>query len=364
MTKVMLVKDRNVLGTKWVCNFANNLIEKGYDVYLVSDSFSKEGVGNYLSSKVNYFNLGKNILAKFIPAPLRFKRFIEKISPDVIICYFPKDLYNVALLKKPKAPIIMMMHNPPNEVFDKWQKNPLKRRIYQRLMQRVSVLQVLMNNFKALAEDYYTFPKIEIIPNQVIQIPEEKRRKLENENHKIVHIAQIAEQYKRQHLTLEAFAKVAKDFPDWSLDFYGKVKKGKHTEYYHRLLARVKELGLQDRVSFKGYSTDIDKVYQAVDINCTPSFSEGFGYGMADGLAFGVPGLGFADALGVNELIINEKTGFLVKDVDDYADKMKLLMSDKDLRIKMGKNASEDMQRYAPEAIISAWDKLIGETVK
>ena len=32
MTKVMLVKDRNVLGTKWVCNFANNLIEKGENI--------------------------------------------------------------------------------------------------------------------------------------------------------------------------------------------------------------------------------------------------------------------------------------------------------------------------------------------
>ena len=363
--KVLLVKDRNVLGTKWVLNFANQLVKRGYEVHLVSDSLTKAGnrEDSALSKSVHYTNLSHSLLSKLIPAPLKFKKFISKTKPDVIICYFPKDLYNVAVLGRPKAPIIMMMHNPPNEVFDKWQKSPIKKALYKSLMNKIAVLQVLMHNFAALADKYYDFKKIVVIPNQVIQIPLKDRRDLSKETHKITHIAQIAEQYKRQHLTLEAFAKVAKDFPKWTLNFYGKVKKGKHEKYYRRLLLRVKELGLQNRVKFNGYCNHIDKVYQQADINCTPSFSEGFGYGMADGLAYGVPGLGFASALGVNELIINEKTGFLVKDVDDYADKMRALMKDKALRIKMGKAAAKDMQRYAPKVVIDAWDKLIKETV-
>ena len=83
---------------------------------------------------------------------------------------------------------------------------------------------------------------------------------------------------------------------------------------------------------------------------------------MADGLAIGLPGVGFADAPAINELIINNKSGYLVKDVDDYADKLAKLMSDKALRIKMGEFARQDMKRYAPQKIIDKWVNLIERT--
>jgi hypothetical protein len=38
-------------------------------------------------------------------------------------------------------------------------------------------------------------------------------------------------------------------------------------------------------------------------------------------------------------------------------------MSDKELRVKMGANAREDMKEYAPENIISQWNELLKETV-
>ena len=205
------------------------------------------------------------------------------------------------------------------------------------------------------------YKKVEVIPNQVME--PKVFRNLEQESRVIIHVAQIARRAKRQHLLVEAFAKIAKDFPDWKVHFFGKVKKGKHQKYFNSLQAEIKRLGLEDRLIFKGYSNNITEEYLHSDIVTLPSFSEGFGYGLADGLAIGLPGIGFADAPAVNELIINNKSGYLVKDVDDYADKLAKLMSDKALRIKMGEFARQDIkQRYAPQKIIDKWVNLIEGT--
>ena len=62
-------------------------------------------------------------------------------------------------------------------------------------------------------------------------------------------------------------------------------------------------------------------------------------------------------------MIKDGENGFLVNSVDEFAEKLTLLMKDKDLRIRLGKQAVEDMKPYAPENIMDAWDKLIKETI-
>lgn len=53
----------------------------------------------------------------------------------------------------------------------------------------------------------------------------------------------------------------------------------------------------------------------------------------------------------------------MAKDLDDFAEKLKQLMSDKELRIRMGQNAIADMKAYAPEVIIGKWEKLFDAVV-
>ena len=39
-------------------------------------------------------------------------------------------------------------------------------------------------------------------------------------------------------------------------------------------------------------------------------------------------------------------------------------MRDKELRMKFGKNAIEDVKKYSPQNVAALWAKLIDETVK
>ena len=372
MTKIMLLKDRNNFNTKWVCNFASQLTIRGYEVVLVADSYSHAGEPVAIDERVKKLNLSAKTsnpfynlwlcLRNFLPlAHIRYKKLFAEENPDIIICYFNHDLINATLRQTHNIPIIMMMHNPPNEIFANVRRG-FRQFVTDKAFARANVVQVLMNSFKKEVTDIYPNKTVEVIPNQVI-IPKDCCD-LSVAKNTIIHVAQIAEQFKRQHLLIEAFAKIADDFPTWKVLFFGKVKKGKHEKYFKRLQKRVKELNLQDRLIFKGYSNNITQEYLNSDIVTMPSFSEGFGYGLADGLAIGLPGVGFASAPAINELIINGKTGYLVKDVDDYAAKLAKLMSDKTLRMQMGKQARQDMERYSPQSVIDKWVNVIEQTLK
>ena len=371
MTKVMLIKDRNTLNCRWLCDFANALVKKGYEVHIVCDSVNKAGTSEILDSSVQITNLSaktKNPLINFwyrirrhcTIASFRYAPLIRKEKPDILIYYFPKDLFNANFLQNYHIPIIQMVHCEPKRLFGKLTENPIKKAIYTNLFKKVNVFQILMESFKGQIEVLFPIKKEVVIADLVEQIPEDQRTNLSDPKNKIIYIARVEKGTKRQHLLLEAFGKIAVDFPEWSVDFYGEMKTD---TYANEMKRRAEELGIADRVFFKGYTQDVKAAYRSADINAFPSVSEGFGLGLADGMAHGLPSIGFKTTSAVNELIKDEQNGFLVNDVDEFAEKLALLMSDKDLRIRFGKQAVQDIKKYAPQTILDSWDKLIQKTI-
>ncbi len=84
---------------------------------------------------------------------------------------------------------------------------------------------------------------------------------------------------------------------------------------------------------------------------------------LAEGMSMGLPAVGYRNCGGVNELIHDGVDGFLCEDgVEDFADKLRRLMADRDLRIRMGEKAREAMKAYAPDTIWDTWERLLEET--
>lgn len=366
---ILLTRDRSAFSTKWVCNFASNLSEAGHNVTLLCDSPEKK-VNVPISEKVNKINLSGytsncfinlwHLIRRYITIPtFRFSKIIKKTKPDIIICYFLQDLFNVTLFQNHNIPIILMMHNPPDEVFAKHLKHWWQRKLFHHLIKQVSVIQVLMPEFVDLVKKEFPEKEVVVIPNQVIIPNVQKDYRINTK--KIIHVAQIASAKKQRNL-IEAFIPLAKEFPDWKIEFYGKVKNSKrHKKYMQTLRQIVKENNLEQQISFPGFSHNITENYLDSEIVVLPSYTEGFGYGLADGLALGLPGVGYNFAYAINRILVNEKSGYLVSDINDFTDKLRILMSNHNIRKEMGIFARKDMEKYSPEKVISAWLKLINE---
>lgn len=370
--KVMVVKDRNVLNTKFLTQFVNSLAEAGHDVHIVCDSYNKQGKGAFLDEKVKFTNLNaktKNPFINFfrfcrekffIPC-FRYKKMINKEKPDVIICYFMSDLFNVSFMQSHNIPIIMMMHCYPPIIFSKIRKKSFfTKHVYKKIIENVAVFQVLMKSHAKTITDYYNVKKIVDIPNAVDQIPLGNRADLSEEKKKIIYVARVEKEGKRQHFIIEAFAKIAEKFPEWVVEFWGLQKYKKYNE---ELMNLAQKYDIEKNIYIMGYSNNIQEVYKEADFQVFPSLHEGFGLGLADGMAMGLPSIGFKDTPSVNELIVDNENGFLVKDIDELAEKMEVLMNNKILRIDMGQKAAKDMEKYNPKSVTDAWDKLIKETV-
>ena len=385
--KLMFIRNRNVLNTKWLVEYINTLQESrpDYEISVVCDTYKKVGSGCEFNHKVKLLNLsGKDknplrdlyhkIRCKVTPAWFRYKKLIKKEKPDIIICYFPTDLFNVTMFQKHNIPIIMMLHGTPDTVLGKYRDCKLGdlyqhirkefyplRKLHQCGFKQVSVYQTLLKSFIPMVPSEFNPQKIVSIPNMVKQLTAEQYADLSTEKKKIIYIARIERDGKRQHRLVEAFGKIAKDFPEWVVEFWGLHKYPKYEEEIYNIARNNK---IQDRVFIRGYSNNVLEVYQSADIHAFPSRYEGFGLAIVDGQAAGLPTIGFIDAPAVNELIIDGHNGFLADGVDDFAEKLAELMRNQELRIKFGRNAIEDVKQYSPQNVAKMWIELIDETIK
>ena len=99
----------------------------------------------------------------------------------------------------------------------------------------------------------------------------------------------------------------------------------------------VRQAGLQERVRFAGFRTDIDRVIGALDILVLTSLWEGLPRVLVQGAAVGKPMVTFS-VEGANEVVKEGLNGFVVptKDVEQLVQRIDQLITDSDIASRMG----------------------------
>ena len=116
---------------------------------------------------------------------------------------------------------------------------------------------------------------------------------------------------------------------------------------------------------FQRATDNVLDVYNKAAIFAFPSAYEGFGLALTEAMSAGLPAVGCKSCPAVNELIKDGENGFLCENgVDAFAQALEKLMSDEELREKMGQAAKEDMKQYAPDKIWDMWEKLIEQVAQ
>ena len=91
-----------------------------------------------------------------------------------------------------------------------------------------------------------------------------------------------------------------------------------------------------------------------------PSYFEGQSIGLIEALSVGLPAVGLKGCTGVNEQIIDKVNGFLTDfNEKKYAEKIELLIKDKELRRQMSTNAIDSCRKYDKSRIWQMWRELI-----
>lgn len=372
-----------------ICNFANEFIDRGYDVTIVCIDTENGQPFFPLKSEVKFVNLCysysnkpynsteyslkkiqrevmRGLLGKKLSLfghrfsdpreqyfydefSLRLEKCLLDISPDIIL---PTDVEStkvvVDVLERLKfhIPVISMCHSDPE-----WLTYTPE---YVEALKKADVVQVLLPAFK----DFFLDMGIESvvdIPNVVVQCSDDEIRDLANSNNRIITVGRLDGAGKRQHLLLEAFAAVADDFPDWAIDVYGDVA---NKRYKKRLDEIIISHGLQDRVNFAGTTKNILAEYKKADIFAFPTEYEGFSLAMTEAMTAGLPVLVYKECRSAAE--VAGECGIACENgVEPYRAGLVKLMSDIKLRIELGRAGHERVKRYAADVVWNKWEELI-----
>jgi glycosyltransferase involved in cell wall biosynthesis len=144
------------------------------------------------------------------------------------------------------------------------------------------------------------------------------------------------------HYLLEAVASIKDEFPNIHLYIVGDHIIEEYREYKDRLLEIINKYNISKNITFTGWRPDALQIVSVMDILIHPSLHEGFGRAVLEGMALGRPVIA-TKVGGLREIVRDGENGYLVdtEDAEAIAQKLKILIGDKDLRDKFGKAAKE-----------------------
>ena len=119
-------------------------------------------------------------------------------------------------------------------------------------------------------------------------------------------------------------------------------------------------LGVADRVRFLGWRQDAAALYRAADVCVFPSRFEPLGNVVIQAWANGLPVVA-ANSQGPGALIRDGEDGFLIPidDADALADRVKAVLADPMLRIRLIQNGHARVDaEFAEAAVVAEWRHL------
>ena len=283
---------------------------------------------------------------------------IKNIEPDIIVSFTPGDskqlIIDLGISKR--IPIVTMSHGNPEDYFAFYPVLSLEA------VKQSDVNQVLLPSFKKVLDKHLPNNKIVVIGNVVPQFTSQVDLTISKDVHKILFIGRLAKGHKRPHLLIEAFSKVANQYPNWIVELWG---ADENKAYKAQLELMIKQANLTDRVLFKGITRDVESVLSTGDIYAMMSASEGFGLSMAEAMAKVLPVIACDTWLGVTDMVQDGYNGILVKDnPEDIALGLEKLMENSELRSILGRQAVNSMKRFALDIIWSQWEELLFTMIK
>lgn len=152
---------------------------------------------------------------------------------------------------------------------------------------------------------------------------------------------------------VKAAAEVVKESPNTKFIAIGDTLESDRDGIKNWLDAFISDNKLNDKFIFAGSRSDVPELLSLIDIFTLPSYREGMPRSIIEAMSMGKPVVA-TNIRGCREEVIEGETGYLVNvgDAKDLAQKLSVLIKDKELREKMGKSARARALKEYDETIV------------
>ncbi len=297
---------------------------------------------------------------------------IKEVKPDIVHAHSTLGYYAL----KSGFPSITTIHGvnfreSDPEIVAKLD-NPIQRRIIFpiRMKTILSLDNYIFKNAKVLTAvspyvkdeiKEYCSGEIHVIPNGIRdEYFNVENREVEN---RLLFIGGISP--RKGILTLLKAVKIVKnEISDIKLHVVGHISSN---QYYNSLIDYVKKNDLERNVVFKiGLSDEeVKNEFSECSVFVFPSMAESFGIVLAEAGACGKPVVA-SNVGGIPYVVEDNKTGFLVEceNTEKFAEKILILLRDKDLRIKMGNAGKEKAKQFSSREIAKKYYELYKQVIE
>ena len=335
----------------------NYLIEKlGYDVAIVSQNGDNSEHFFKFNFKIQLFDikLSNNRVKFYFEYKKQIKNILHNYKPDlIIVCDNGLKGFLFPILIKTSIPILLEVHGSKyNEV------NKISDTIFSNFLHQ---LKYKTRNYGAKKFDYFVALSNESasewnIENPII-IPNPIENKEDNQavlNSKKAIVISRNSYEKGLDRLFPIWQKVVEINNDWLLEIIGVDSNDE------KLVALISEFNLSENILLTKPQKNIHDKYLQASLYLMTSRNEGFPMVLLEAMSFGLPCIAYDCPIGPRAIITNNENGFLIEDGNSvaFAEKVKLLISDSELRSNFGNFAKKSIQKFDIEIVMNQWNSL------
>lgn len=347
--------------------FADNY---GHDVTIITTDGEDKKCFFPLSEKVKVINLGIHFedmwhrsflmrLCMYLPKERQFKKLLttelNRIKPDITISVLRREINFLTEIQDGSKKIGEIHINRAHyRNFTPNRTNPFKAIFAKFWMYGLVNKLKKLDRFVVLTEydrqAWQEIPRVDVIANPLPFYPDiinTVRRK------RIISVGRYFDE-KGYDLLLKAWAIVEKGCDDWELDIYGDGNKTYYEKIASTLSLDRKRCRLNDSIS------DVQREYLDTSLFVCTSRFEGFGMGIIEAMACGLPVVAFDCLWGPRSIITDGEDGLLVENgnIVKMAETILSLINHPERISEMGMKARKNVQRFNIDTIAKKWKLL------
>ncbi len=340
-----------------------------YDIYLVTYNQGDHKIPFSVDERVKHIDLNVRTHQKYLYYGIkriwegyrrhkllshRLKESIKSIRPDVIVTTTTGEI-SLLLKIKGNIPLVVESHSGYNHMVEPLYKTFINQCQLFVLKHKLKKIDAIVTLTEKDAERWRKdYKHIYAIPN-IVHLNHSGNYSLLKEK-RVIFIGRNANQKGIPEL-LKIWHIVNKKHPDWELDIYGEGFEQQSVQDYI--------YSLNINIHIYTPVSDIHHRYIGSSIFILTSNYEPFGLVIPEAMSCGLPVVSFeGDG---PELIISEgQDGFIIKErnIDDFAEKICLLIENEPLRQQMGHKAILSSKRFEASKIMPLWKTFFETLVK